>query len=177
MQSSARWRRSTRARSPTTPASQRPTKTLSQFRVACSSYRKARPRHGLGAVPGTPGWDIAALLEVQAEGPSSSGRPPGGTALGRLLNVDPSARLEVKGSEDAVLYLFRTPSEDIYAAYKLSGHEVVPLQLQTSEARLVRVGQPPKSIHAEAGAFLVALDTVPIYIVARRSAWPGKAAE
>jgi hypothetical protein len=147
-----------------------PEEALPQFRIASSKYRKAR-RILVWIARGTPGSDMAVLLDAQAEALRVQADRLA-ELLGPILDVEPAARFQVDGS-DAVLYLFRTAREDIYAAYKLSGRDVVPLRLPTSEARMVRGGQPPKTIHAEAGAFLVALDTVPTYIIARRAAWPG----
>ena len=151
-----------------------PEKALPQFRIASSKYRKAR-RILIWEARGTPDSDMAVLVDAQAEALRTQ-TDRLAELLGPVIDVEPVAPFQVEGS-DAILYLFRTAREDIYAAYKLSGREVVPLRLPTSEARLVRRGQPPKPIHAEAGAFLVALDTVPTYIIARRSAWPGKPPE
>jgi hypothetical protein len=92
--------------------------------------------------------------------------------LGPVHDATATARLRVQGS-DAVIHLFRKKRTDIYAAYKLAGREVVQLRLRTSTARVLRRGEPAKSIQAEGGVFLISLDTVPTYIIARRAGWPG----
>ncbi len=92
--------------------------------------------------------------------------------LGPAAEAETGTRLTLQGS-DAVVYLFRTRGEDIFAAYKLAGSETVQLRLNTQEARLFRRGQAPRTLRAEGGLFLLSLDTVPTYLVARRAAWPG----
>lgn len=93
--------------------------------------------------------------------------------LGPLDGATPVARLRVQGS-DAVVHLFRKDRTDIYAAYKLAGEEVVQLRLRATSARVIQRGQAPKTVRAEGGAFLVSLNTVPTFIIARRAAWPGQ---
>jgi hypothetical protein len=92
--------------------------------------------------------------------------------LGPAVDATAVARLGLQSS-DAVVHLFRKNGADIYGAYKVSGREVVQLRLRTETARLVRRGEAPKTIHAEGGVFLISLDTVPTYIIARRAAWLG----
>ena len=82
-------------------------------------------------------------------------------------------RLRAQGSE-AIIHLFRTPERNIYAVYRLAGHETVHLRLNAAEARLFRRGQPVTTIRASGGAFLVSIGTMPACIVTRRAAWPGQ---
>jgi hypothetical protein len=93
--------------------------------------------------------------------------------LGPAAEAEPEVKLGVQGS-DAIVHRFRTKRKDIYAAFLLEGHKVVPLRLPTEEVRVFRIGQAPKTVRADGGAFLFDLGTVPTYIVARRAPWPGR---
>jgi hypothetical protein len=93
--------------------------------------------------------------------------------LGPIQDATPVARLRVQGS-DAVIHLFRKERTDLYAAYKLAGQEVVQLQLPTATARVLRHGEPSKTVTAEGGLFLLSLDTTPTYLIARHTGWPGQ---
>jgi len=148
-----------------------PAEALPQFRVASAKARKARRillwLHGrLGSSEMGPTFvPLAERLGEQADRLAEW--------LGPANEAEPEARLRLQGS-DAVVHLFRSRTNDIYAAYKLAGHETVHLRLNTPEVRLVRRGKPPTTLRAEGGLFLLSLDTVPTYVVARRTAWPGQ---
>jgi len=148
-----------------------PAEALPRLSVAAAKYRKAR-RILLWVSRRDPGGEMAptqvALAERLREQAARLGE-----WLGPAAEAQPGARLTLTGS-DAVVYLFRTRTEDIFAAYKLAGDEVVHLRLNTQEARLYRHGQAPRTVRAEGGLFLVHLTTVPTYIVTRRAEWPGR---
>ncbi|HUT34286.1 MAG TPA: alpha-glucuronidase family glycosyl hydrolase [Planctomycetota bacterium] len=147
-----------------------PAEALPQLAVAATKWRKARrillwirSRAGRGDA----GPTLARVAERLGEQAARLAE-----WLGPAAEAEPGARLALSGS-DAVVTLFRTRNEDVFAAYKLVGQETVQLRLNTQEARIFRRGQPPRTVRAEGGLFLVSLDTVPTYIVARRAAWPG----
>jgi len=148
-----------------------PADALPNLRVAAGKLRKARRillwvlRRAQGSDTEAPLTELAERLDEQAKLLAEW--------LGPAAEAEPTVRLNVGGSS-AVVHLFRTSSSDVYAAYTLKGQETVHLRLSAPEARLFRRGQPPKLIEAEGGLFLVALDRVPIYLVARRTAWPGQ---
>jgi hypothetical protein len=147
-----------------------PGEALPQLRVASAKYRKAR-RILLWMRRRTSRSDLEPTLASLAERLREQAERLA-EWLGPVNEAEPTVRLRLPGS-DAIVHLFRTRSNDIYAAYKLEGHETVHLRLNTREARLFRRGRPPRTIRAEGGLFLVSLDTVPVYIV-RRTAWPGQ---
>ena len=148
-----------------------PAEALPEFDVAWAKLRKAR-RILLWVLARTRQTDMAPTLAADVDRiGEQAGRLE--EILGPAAEAEPVARLSLGGS-DAIVYLFRTRSNDVYAAYKLAGTEAAPLRLNTQEARLFRRGQPPQTIRAEGGLFLVPLTTVPTYIVARRAAWPGQ---
>jgi len=143
-----------------------PAEALPRLRVASSKCKKAR-RIVLWVARTARGSDLeptllalGARLRGQAELLAQW--------LGPANEAEPVVRLDLQGS-DAIVHLFRTANAYIYGAYKLSGRQVVQLRLNTEEARLFRRGQAPRTIRATGGAFLVELDTVPTYIVARRA--------
>ncbi|MFP4055666.1 MAG: hypothetical protein ACLF0G_02220 [Candidatus Brocadiia bacterium] len=148
-----------------------PADALPRLRVAYTKYREAR-RELERLLARAEGSDLEPTLDGLVrdleEQASRLAR-----WLGPASDAEPSARLGVTGSQ-AVVYRFTKGNQDIYAAYMLAGHEVVHLRLRTEEARLFRRGQPPRTVRAEGGVFLVDLDTVPVYIVARRAPWPGR---
>ncbi len=115
--------------------------------------------------------DLSRLLETSglrlAEAASILAR-----WLGPAAEAEPVARLALAGS-DAVVHLFRTRENDIYGLYRTSGRAVVQIRLNATRARLFRCGEPPRNLEAEGGLFLVAVDTVPTWLVVRRAAWPG----
>lgn len=147
-----------------------PAEALPQLALASTKWRKAR----------------RILVWVQSRGGEAETVPALAAAgeslrqgvellaewLGPAAEAEPGARLALKDS-DAVVYLFRTQNEDIFAAYKLAGSETVQLRLNAQEARVFRRGQAPRTLRSEGGLFLLSLDSVPTYLVARRAAWPG----
>lgn len=147
-----------------------PAEALPQFAVACTKLRKAR-RILLWVLSRVPESDMAPTLAGLAERLDEQAARLA-EWLGPAADAEPAARLTLTGS-DAVVHLFRTRTEDILAAYKLTGDEAVHLRLNTPEARLYRRGQEPRTLRAEGGLFLVPLGPVPTYLVARRAAWPG----
>ena len=148
-----------------------PDQALSQLRVAAGEYRKARrimlwiANSGQWSVLEPWLTSLAAQVHEQAERL--------GEWLGPAGDAEPSARLRAQGS-DAIIQLFRTSERNVYAVYKLAGSEVVHLRLNAAEARLFRRGQPTRTIRATGGAFLISIDTVPTYLVTRRTPWAGE---
>lgn len=150
-----------------------PAEALPQLVVAAGKYRKAR-RILQWVLSRVPHSEMAPTLAALADGlREQAGRL--GEWLGPAAEAEPGARLTLAGS-DAIVHLLRTRGEDIFAAYKLAGEEVVHLRLGTTEARVFRRGQPPKTLRAEGGVFLLAVSTVPTYVVVKRAAWPGQPA-
>jgi hypothetical protein len=148
-----------------------PADALPQLAAASGKYRKAR-RNLLWALGRARRAEMAPALASLAEKLlEQSARLA--EWLGPAAEADPVTRLQLGGSE-AIVHLFRTRTEDIYAAYRLAGDETVQLRLNTAEARVFRRGQPPKAVRAEGGLFLVSLGQTPTYVVARRAAWPGQ---
>lgn len=148
-----------------------PAEALAQLRVALSKYRKAR--RILLWIAGSDRWTAIEPRLVRLAAQLNGQATLLAEWLGPASDAEPSVRLGARGSK-AVIQLFRTPDRDIYAVYCLSGHETAPLRLNAAEARVFRRGQSPTTLRATGGAFLLAIDTVPTYLVTRRAAWPGQ---
>jgi hypothetical protein len=148
-----------------------PEQALPRLSAAATSFGKAQ--HILALVQRrAEGTDLEPVFATLAERVAEQTRLLA-EWLGPAHAAEPAARLRIQGS-DAVVHLFRTRNANVYAVYRIAGPQVVHLQLPAEEARLVRHGQEPKTMRAEAGVFLVDVDRVPTYIVARRAAWPGQ---
>lgn len=147
-----------------------PADALPQFALAATKLRKAQRILAWLQSRATDSDILPTLVAVGDRIREQVGRL--NEWLGPAAEADTGTRLTLQGS-DAVVHLFRTRGEDIFAAYKLSGSETVQLRLNTQDARLFRRGQPPAAVRAEGGLFILSLDAVPTYLVARRAAWPG----
>ncbi len=151
-----------------------PEDALARLHGALSKYRKARRILLWIAASGR--WAaLEPTLARMAERLNGQARLLA-EWLGPAAEAETSVRLRAHGSE-AIIHLFRTAERNVYAVHRLDGHETAHLRLNAAEARLVRRGQPPTTLRASGGAFLVAIDTVPTYIVTRRAAWPGQPME
>ena len=148
-----------------------PEEALSQLRVAAAKYGTARRIMLWIARSGR--WPVLEPWLASLAGQLDEHAARLREWLGPAGEAEPSARLRAQGS-DAIVHLFRTPERNVYAVYKLAGSEVVHLRLNAAEARLFRRGRPTRTIRATGGAFLIAIDTVPTYLVTRRAAWPGE---
>jgi len=149
----------------------KPQEALAQLRVASSKYRKAR-RIMLWIAHG----DVWTALEPSLVSTAEQVHVQASRLaewLGPAAEAEPSVRLRAEGSE-AIIHLFRSPEHHVYAVYLLEGHETIQLRLPAARARLFRRGKPPATIEATGGAFLVSVDTTPVYLVTRRAPWPGQ---
>ena len=148
-----------------------PAEALPGLAVAAGKYRKAR-RTLLWVQRRTRNAEMAPALTSLAEQLDEQAARLEAW-LGPAADAEPGVRVKLQDS-DAIIHLFSTRASDIYAVYKLKGSEAIHLRLKTPEARLFRRGRPATTLRAEGGLFLVSVDTVPVYIVARRAAWPGQ---
>ncbi|NQT88923.1 hypothetical protein HQ560_19300, partial [bacterium] len=134
----------------------KPEDALPKFKVAAERYATAgRVFHWLVSKVGDsdlrPTYaDLAGRCDGQADRLTRW--------LGPAAEAEPEIKLGVQGT-DAIVHRFRTKRKDIYAAYLPQGRKVVSLRLPTEEVRVIRIGQPPKTVRAEGGTFLFDLDT------------------